>query len=101
MAKNAYFTVIAYDIIDDSRRRKVVDALLDVGGIRVNYSVFECLLPKARLIKLQKEILDIVDQKEDRIIFYRLCELCIDNVEYYGNSGQYTLTEGQQTGIYI
>ncbi len=45
MAKNTHFVVVAYDIPDDKRRLKVMNTLLDYGGTRVNYSVFECMLP--------------------------------------------------------
>lgn len=37
------FIVVAYDVSDDRRRSHVVK-LLEKVGIRVNYSVFECML---------------------------------------------------------
>jgi CRISPR-associated protein Cas2 len=44
--------VIAYDIEQDRRRNKVMSALKDYG-LRVQYSVFECDLDRARLGKTQ------------------------------------------------
>ena len=40
--------VVAYDISDDKRRLKVVK-ILEKSGIRINYSVFECMLTRTQL----------------------------------------------------
>ena len=41
--KKKDFWVIAYDIADDCRRSRIVKHI-EKYGIRVNYSVFECML---------------------------------------------------------
>ncbi|RMD57333.1 MAG: CRISPR-associated endonuclease Cas2 [Nitrospirae bacterium] len=84
MAKNASFVLVAYDIIDDKRRTRIMNTLLDYGGKRVNYSVFECLLTQLELKKLRGELEGIIDRSEDNIRFYILCEKCIKNIENYG-----------------
>ncbi len=84
MAKNAYFVVVAYDIRDDRRRLKVMNTLLDCGGTRVNFSVFECLLPESRLLKVKTAIEKIIDKKKDNIRYYVLCEACIKLIETRG-----------------
>jgi len=68
-------TVIAYDIADDRRRDDVSTLLLDHGS-RVNYSVFECELDRDTFEQLQAQLSRLIDAREDRIIFYRLCEDC-------------------------
>jgi len=65
-----YF-VVSYDIVDDKRREKVSN-LLNLYGVRVNYSVYEIKLQKKDLRKLIFEILKIVDKKEDSVRFYNL-----------------------------
>ncbi|MBC2698445.1 MAG: CRISPR-associated endonuclease Cas2, partial [ANME-2 cluster archaeon] len=45
------FVVISYDISDDGMRKKVANILLD-HGVRVQYSVFECLVDAKTLDKL-------------------------------------------------
>ena len=71
------FLVIAYDIADDRRRRKIVE-LMKNYGIRVNYSVFECRLKKKEYPTLKKQIRDIINEKQDSILYYDLCKRCIE-----------------------
>lgn len=68
-------TVIAYDIADDRRRNGVSNLLAD-HGVRVNYSVFECELEGDELERLQGQLSQLIEDREDRIVFYRLCEGC-------------------------
>jgi CRISPR-associated protein Cas2 len=84
MAKNAHFVVIAYDIPDDRRRKRVMDTLIDHGCIRVNYSVFEGLIKKSRYIKMKASIKNIIDKKEDNVRYYIICESCISFIEIQG-----------------
>lgn len=68
-------TVIAYDVADDRRREKV-STLLEDHGVRVNYSVFECELERDEFERLQEWLSGLIDEREDRVVFYRLCEHC-------------------------
>lgn len=45
--------IIAYDIANNKKRKKVANELEGLG-YRVNKSVFECELSKTRLAKLEK-----------------------------------------------
>lgn len=71
--------LIAYDIANNKKRKKLSD-LLETYGVRVNYSVFECELNKTKLNKLLKEIKErkYYDKKTDSIRFYHICQNCID-----------------------
>ncbi|NOZ68771.1 MAG: CRISPR-associated endonuclease Cas2 [Deferribacteres bacterium] len=100
MAKNAYFVVVAYDIRDDRRRLKVMNTLLDFGGKRVNYSVFECLLPETKLVKAKREIERIIDKKKDNIRYYILCEACIKLIETQGVDIS-TLLQDDDNAIFV
>ncbi len=96
MAKNAYFTVVAYDIKNDKRRTKVMNKLLDYGGLRVNYSVFECLLSMQKLKKMKQEVKELIDKSKDNVRYYTLCESCIKLMENQGVE-PVSATEGQET----
>jgi CRISPR-associated protein Cas2 len=71
----AYF-VICYDIADDKRRERVVKLLEDTGGVRVQYSIFELRLPKAKLRRLLTKLGTIISSREDSLITYELCATC-------------------------
>lgn len=71
------FVVVAYDIVSDSRRNRVVNFLKDYGT-RVNFSVFECPLKKGDWESLKKGVEEIIDPKEDSVLFYELCLTCIE-----------------------
>lgn len=73
----AYY-VVAYDISDDKRRRKVGEAL-EAFGKRVNYSVFEVqVTSKAQLKALEQELLKELDGKHDSLRFYHVCQSCVE-----------------------
>ncbi len=63
--------LIPYDITDDKRRR-VVDKILSHYGTRVNYSVFEVELTKAKFYKLIKALEENTDKKHDHVRIYVL-----------------------------
>ncbi|HOC02805.1 MAG TPA: CRISPR-associated endonuclease Cas2 [Candidatus Ratteibacteria bacterium] len=77
------FIVISYDIADDKRRNKIAKTLENYGT-RVQYSVFECIVEKDRLLKLQEELKKIIDETKDSIRFYFLCEICLKRIDIAG-----------------
>lgn len=77
------FVLVTYDIKDDRRRAKVANELKNYGT-RVQYSVFECLPDKKRLEKMYENILKLIDEKEDSVRYYEICEACLDKVEIQG-----------------
>ena len=67
--------LIAYDIADTettgaSRLRRMAD-VCEKYGQRVQFSVFECRLSKARLARLVGEVEDIIDRDRDSVLVYR------------------------------
>jgi CRISPR-associated protein Cas2 len=99
MAKNAFFVLAAYDIPDDGRRTRIMNTLLDYGGKRVNYSVFECLLPQSKLTKMKNAIEEIMNFDEDNIRYYTICENCIRSIENRGV--EVTSVIDEETDIFI
>lgn len=62
------FVVVSYDIVSDRRRRKVMKAL-EGFGMRVQYSVFECLLTAAQMVEMQRKLKKLVGS-DDSVRFY-------------------------------
>lgn len=82
--KGRAFVVVSYDVVDDRRRQKVAKALLDFGGQRVQRSVFECYITTANLEKLRQRVRKLIEEKEDSVRFYRLCDTCLESIEHMG-----------------
>ena len=83
--------VILYDISDDTRRRRVHEALKDFG-IRVQFSVFECDLDA----KGMQELIDRIDfeiGENDSCRIYRQCESCRPVVKIIGRGKPYSEPE--------
>lgn len=77
------YIVVSYDIVDDKKRRDVSNLLLDYG-MRVQKSVFECIVDEYRYIEMKQRIEEIVDMENDSVRFYYICERCKDKVEIAG-----------------
>jgi CRISPR-associated protein Cas2 len=75
--------VIAYDIVSDRRRNKLVKVLKDYGH-RINYSVFECEIKRKSLLELKEEISGIINIKKDSVLYYELCQGCVGKKDTVG-----------------
>lgn len=71
--------LVAYDIADAKRLRKVSLLCLDYG-FRVEYSVFECDLSEKDFQLFWKRLNEIITPEEDRIIVYRFCANCVSGI---------------------
>ncbi|TYQ16296.1 UNVERIFIED_CONTAM: CRISPR-associated protein Cas2 [Acetivibrio alkalicellulosi] len=78
--------LICYDISIDRKRRKVENILKDYG-VRVQLSVFECLISSRDLIKLSEEFINITPylSKADSIRIYEQCTHCERSFKSFGN----------------
>lgn len=77
--------VVSYDLPDDRRRTKLAHNLKDFG-VRVQYSVFECILEADQVEALRVRIARLIDPAEDRVRIYRFCEDCGAKTELLGLS---------------
>jgi CRISPR-associated protein Cas2 len=91
MSKRAFY-LLTYDIPGDKRRTKIA-RLMEAVGERVQYSVFEAYLTPAELEKVLGRVGRVMDEKEDSLRIYRLCESCRGQVETRG-TGQVTPPPG-------
>jgi CRISPR-associated protein Cas2 len=78
------FTVIAFDIVDDRTRYRVVRALRRYA-VRVQKSVFEApFLPPPKFQRLRQEVEQLIDAEMDTVRYYFLCGNCISRIETSG-----------------
>lgn len=75
------FCIVAYDINDDKNRGKVAK-ILETNGVRINYSVFECMLTISQLNKIKDRISVCVNGKTDTVVYYQICVNCFTKTEY-------------------
>lgn len=69
--------IIAYDIENDKRRRKIVK-LLSSFGVRIQFSVFECRVSNLELNTLTDDLEKIINSKKDSVLIFPLCQKCND-----------------------
>lgn len=75
------FCIVAYDVADTRRRNKLVK-IIEKYGIRINYSVFECMFTAAQFQKIQEKTHALMNEKEDRIVYYPICLDCYAKIRY-------------------
>jgi CRISPR-associated protein Cas2 len=71
----AVTSIVAYDIVADSRRSKVA-AVLQAYGDRVQRSVFVLWLEQEDLEKVLERIAGLVDPNVDSVVAWRQCAEC-------------------------
>jgi CRISPR-associated protein Cas2 len=75
--------LVAYDIADAKRLRRVAKTCEDFG-LRRQYSVFLCRLSALSLVRFKSRLYDIIDLKEDQVLFIPLCPRCGAQIEALG-----------------
>lgn len=83
MTNERRFTLLAYDISDDSRRAKIARKMEAVGE-RVQGSVFEAYLTASEVESLLKKSQKWMDLKEDSLRVYFLCAECREKIITWG-----------------
>ena len=63
--------LVCYDICDDKRLRKVFKTCRNYGD-HLQYSVFECDLNDAEMVRLERELAEIINHLEDQVLFVAL-----------------------------
>jgi len=75
------FCVVAYDIADDNRRSRI-SKVLEKYGVRVNFSVFECMFTENQYLKVRQMLKEKIENKEDMIVYYPICVNCFTKIVY-------------------
>ncbi len=67
--RNTY--LVCYDITEDKRRDRVFKVCKNHGE-HLQFSVFECDLNGSELAGLQRELLSVISQTDDQVLFVSL-----------------------------
>ncbi|WP_366924967.1 CRISPR-associated endonuclease Cas2 [Metallumcola ferriviriculae] len=83
--------VITYDVStissNGSKRLRKVSKICQDYGIRVQNSVFECVVDSAQLRQLKYKLVETIDEKKDSLRIYRLGDNYKTKVEHIGTKG--------------
>lgn len=86
------FYLVCYDIVNDSSRNKVAK-LLEAYGMRVQKSVFECVLDEKQQELLQNQLVRLLNKQEDQIRFYPLSAPCRGRVVVLGVQPEFVVDD--------
>ncbi len=75
--------LICYDVVNN-RRRNQIAKFLEGYGLRVQKSVFECMLSDAQYEFMKQHLQKLLNRKEDQLRFYPLSAHCRQKVEILG-----------------
>jgi CRISPR-associated protein Cas2 len=75
--------IVAYDITDPKRLRKVATCCEDYG-VRRQYSIFLCRLSTTDYIRLRSRLYDLIDLASDQVLFIPLCGKCMQSIDSLG-----------------
>lgn len=67
--------MVCYDISNNKRLHKAAKKL-EQFGIRVQKSFFQCEMESDRMERMKRELLRIINRKQDSLFIYPLCEKC-------------------------
>ena len=80
--------LVTYDVslqtASGQKRLRRVAKICTNYGIRVQNSVFECVVDQAQFLLLRDKLLKEMDEQSDSIRFYRLGNKYTEKVEHYG-----------------
>ena len=75
--------LVAYDIADPRRLGRVAKVIKDYG-VRVQKSIFEVNVKDKRFDEMKRRVEEIIDEEEDGVKYFPLCEKCAGTVEIIG-----------------
>ncbi len=75
--------LVCYDIANPKRLRKVAKACEDYG-YRKQFSVFLVRISPTDFVRLRTRLYDLIDLKEDQVLFLPLTDSCLQRMEAIG-----------------
>lgn len=75
--------IVAYDISDPKRLRKVAQTCEDFG-YRKQLSIFFCRISATQRVRLRNRLYDVINLDEDQVLFIPLCPRCVNGIEAIG-----------------
>ncbi|WP_017659645.1 CRISPR-associated endonuclease Cas2 [Baaleninema simplex] len=88
MKNNTLFYLVVYDLPDTkaaNKRRTRLHKLLCGYGVWTQYSVFECFLTAVQFARLQIQIEELIEPKEDSVRIYVLDKAAVKRAIVYGS----------------
>ncbi|WP_462350722.1 CRISPR-associated endonuclease Cas2 [Fusobacterium varium] len=76
--------LVCYDIIKNNTRNNIVNLLFDFGFQRLQFSVFLGEISKKKIKKLLKQTQQIINNNEDSLYIFNLCEKDFNNCLFLG-----------------
>lgn len=80
--------LVTYDVslteISGQKRLRKVAKICQNYGVRVQNSVFECVVDQTQYVFLKERLRREINEKEDSVRFYRLGNNYKEKVEHYG-----------------
>lgn len=77
------FFVVAYDIADPKRLAKIAKTMENYG-VRVQKSVFECILDEKQYLEMKQKVEKIMNFNLDAVRYYFICQRCRGRIELSG-----------------
>ena len=85
--------VITYDVntmtVAGEKRLRRVAKLCERYGVRVQNSVFECILNEAQYVLLKHQLCEMIDADKDSLRFYNLGNKYQNKTEHFGAKASY------------
>lgn len=82
------FVLVTYDVntetVEGRRRLRAVAKICKDYGVRVQNSVFECVVDSVQLMEMKDKIRDIINVERDSVRYYNLGKHGRDHVEHVG-----------------
>lgn len=72
-------TYVIYDIVDDKIRKRISEACLDYGLMRIQYSAFMGNINATRRAALEKRLVQELGKKQGKIEVITVCEKDFQN----------------------
>lgn len=80
--------LITYDVNTESKggqkRLRKVAKMCENYGIRVQNSVFECIVNNTQFTQLRLQLIDLIDKEKDSLRFYQLGDNYKSRIEHVG-----------------
>lgn len=80
--------LITYDVNTESKggqkRLRKVAKMCENYGIRVQNSVFECIVNNTQFTQLKLQLIDLIDKEKDSLRFYQLGDNYKSRIEHVG-----------------
>lgn len=81
--------IVSYDVKtsdpDGAKRLRHVTKICQNYGVRVQNSVFECLVDTANLELLKEKLLDQIDETKDSLYFFNIGKKYYHKIEKFGS----------------